>query len=154
MKFNLIYLLPLLSFFFVSCDEDETTTVTETVEVNADAPIGDFTAVRSGALVAQNSTPTEGDVALGTDSRDISFLQLGSNFKTNQGTGTVTVYFSTSMEFKADPANGNPDLQLVGAITKDGEDFFKLNGAVDSKFTHVILWCASANIPFGYAEIK
>jgi hypothetical protein len=58
------------------------------------------------------------------------------------------------MDYIADPASGNPDLRLVGICQMNGENFFKLDPTVGSEFTHVILWCGSANVPFGYAELN
>lgn len=54
----------------------------------------------------------------------------------------------------ADPGNGNPDLLLIGPVKKAGENYFKIEPAAASKFTYVILWCGSASIPFGYAELN
>ena len=107
---------------------------------------------RSGTFTAQNDTPTAGNAEVGLDEDDRTFLRLSDDFTTAVATGTVTVYLSTSEEFITDPGNGNPDLRLIGAVQENGEHFFEINGGIDSKFTHVILWCASANIPFGFAS--
>ena len=139
-----------LSLAFVSCDDDSSSTEI----IDSAIPTGSFTASRSGSFTAQNGTPTAGMVAIGSDTDGENFLQFGSDFTTMLATGTVSVYFSTSDTFTPDPANGNPDLMLVGAISQNGESFIKLNGAVNSNFTHVILWCGSANIPFGYAMLQ
>lgn len=145
-------LLPLLMFLavftFNSCDDEETI-----VTIDSSLP-NNFVADRSGTLVAQNGTPTAGSVELGEDADGKTFLRLGSNFVTEQGTGTVTVYLSTSDTFTPSPGTGNPDLILVGALNTNGEQFFQINRTVPASFTHVILWCASANIPFGNAPLQ
>lgn len=147
-------LLVFLSFTFTatmtSCGED-----TETiVNVDSSQPNGTFTASKSGTLTAQNGTPTEGTVEVGIDEDGSSFLRLGNDFMTGLGTGTVSIYFSTSDTFTPDPANGNPDLILVGVVTKNGETFYKLENQLPSNFTHLILWCGTANIPFGNAPLQ
>lgn len=142
-------LLLLVSVSFVACEEDGDTQI-----IDSSQPAGAFTADRAGDFIAQNGTPTSGMAALGTDEDGNDFLRFGSDFTTELGTGTVTVYLSTSENFVADPGNGNPDLILVGAALQNGEIFFKLDRSVGNQFTHVILWCGSASIPFGYAELK
>lgn len=140
-----------LSVFFVSCDDDDQVT---TEVIDSSMPSGTFTASTSGSIVGQNDTGTTGMVTLGTDEEGTQFMRLGSGFTTNLGTGTVTVFLSTSDTFTADPMNGNPDLRLIGSISKNGEQYFKVSPQAESKFTHVIFWCASANIPFGYAQFN
>lgn len=146
------FILPLLAFLavftFSSCDDEETIVTIDSAQPN------NFVAARSGTLVAQNGTPTTGTVELGEDADARTFLRLADNFTTEQGTGTVTVYLSTSDTFTPSPGTGNPDLILVGALNTNGEQFFQINRDVPASFTHVILWCASANIPFGNAPIQ
>ena len=138
------------ALFISSCNKNDENIQT----IDSSQPVGAFTASRSGTFVAQNGTPSAGTASLGTDEDGTNFLRFGSDFVTELGTGTVTIYLSTSDTFTADPGNGNPDLRLVGIVDSNGESFYKLNGSVDAKFSHVILWCGSANIPFGYAELK
>ena len=149
MKRNII-LLALLSasLAFTACEKEKEVIVDPTL------PQGAFTAARSGVFVEQNGTGSKGAAQLGADADGTQFLKFGSDFSTTFATGTVTVYFSTSMTFSPDPANGNPDLRLVGPVSKAGENYFRLDPDVASKFTHVILWCGSANIPFGYAPLQ
>ena len=149
-----LFFITLLLFAFTltttSCDDDAA--VIETI-IDSSRPTGDLTVTRAGDIVAQNDTGSQGEVQVGTDDAGVNFLRFGDDFQTVLATGTVTVYFSTSQEFNADPGNGNPDLKLVGAAQSNGEQLYRLENSVDAKFTHVILWCASANIPFGYAEL-
>ncbi len=146
---KLIYLFAIAAFTITSCSKDA-----ETITVDSSKPDGAFTVSKSGTFVAQNSTPTVGMAQLGTDSKGVQFLKFSSNFTTQFATGTVSVYLSTSMNFVASPGTGNPDLKLIGPVQKAGENFFKIAPSADAKFTHVILWCGTASIPFGNAEIK
>ncbi|HAA10485.1 MAG TPA: hypothetical protein DCE41_01835 [Cytophagales bacterium] len=133
------------------------TACTEEVEpeiIDSSQPQGDFTASATGDFVEQSGAGSTGSASLGTDSEGTTFLQFSSSFNTNLATGTVTVYLSTSSEFTTDPGNGNPDLYLVGGVRNAGVNNFKLDPVPGSQFTHVILWCGSANVPFGYAELQ
>jgi hypothetical protein len=143
-----IFALLILPVFFTSCGDEDTEII------DSSLPQGAFTASRSGTLTPENGTPTAGTVEVGTDEDNTPFLHFGSNFKTELGTGTVTVYFSKSVTFQADPGNGNPNLRLVGIISKNGEQYMKLNSTPGNDFTHLILWCGSANIPFGNAALN
>ncbi len=151
MKSHILFfaLLTLTSLtVFTACEKE--------VEVIVDStqPRGAFTPSKNGTFVEQNGTGSKGAVQLGTDADGVQFLKFGSDFSTNFATGTVTVYLSTSMTFTPDPGNGNPELRLIGPVSKAGENYFKLDPAAAVKFTHVILWCGSANIPFGYAQLQ
>ena len=150
MKKHILFLTFLSMVALISCTKTDTTTVT----VDSSLPNGAYTAKTTGALVAQNGTPTKGTVSVGTDAQSTNFAKLGSDFVTELGTGTATLYLSTSATFKASPSTGNPDLKIVGVITKNGEQYFKLTSAPESKFTYAIVWCGSAAIPFGNAPLK
>jgi len=153
MTFRLTFttlLFSALALFITSCADDEM----DTMIIDSSQPMGSLSVDRSGSLVAENGTPTSGTVELGTDEDGTTFVRLGSNFTTDLGTGTLSLYFSTSDTFMADPMNGNPDLILVGIVTRNGEQFFKLDATIPGEFTHVILWCNSASIPFGNAQLQ
>ncbi|MEO0471038.1 MAG: DM13 domain-containing protein [Bacteroidota bacterium] len=141
-------LLLVFVFAATSCSQEEIITI------DSSLPNGQLSVQRTGNLVAENSTPTTGVVELGVDDDNENFLRFGTDFTTELATGTVSVYFSTSEVFTADPANGNPDLLQVGSIRGNGEQFFKLDAPVPSNFTHVILWCNTASIPFGNAQLQ
>jgi hypothetical protein len=144
-----IYLFSIVAFGITSCTKDAVT-----VTVDSSKPDGTFTPMKTGTFTAQNSTPTVGMAQLGKDAKGIQFLKFGTDFKTEFATGTVSVYLSTTMTFTASPGTGNPDLKLVGPVSKAGENYFKLDPAADAKFTYVILWCGTANIPFGNAKLN
>jgi len=139
-----------IALLFASCKKD---TETVTVTVDPTNPVGNFTASKNGNLTAQNGTLTTGAIQLGTDTQGSTFLRLGSNFTTKLTTGTVTVFLSTSATYMANPGTGNPALKLIGIVSSNGEKFFKITETVPSNFTHVIIWCGSANIPFGNGQL-
>lgn len=145
---KLIYFIAIVATGISSCSKDNTITI------DSSKPTGTFTSTKTGTLVAQNATPTAGMAQLGTDSKGVQFLKFGTDFTTEFGTGTVSVYLSTSMNFVASPGTGNPDLKLVGPVIKAGENYFKIDPAAAAKFTYVILWCGTANIPFGNAKLN
>ena len=147
-KSSLFLLLMAGMFAFTACEKEVEVIVDPTL------PKGTFTSAKSGTFVEQNATGSKGAAQLGKDADGTSFLKLGSDFSTSFATGTVTVYLSTSQTFTASPGTGNPDLRLIGPVNKAGEKYFRLDAAPDAKFTHVILWCASANVPFGYAKLQ
>ncbi|QWX84401.1 DM13 domain-containing protein [Cellulophaga sp. HaHaR_3_176] len=156
--FYLISKVAFVSIFMltVSCsdDDNETETIIETVIVDSSLPNGDLTVVSAGSFVAENGTPTAGTVEVGTDTDSSNFVHFGSDFTTELGTGTVGIFLSTSSVYTPDPGNGNPELMLIGNVSANGEKFIKLTEAPDAKYTHIILWCATANIPFGNAELN
>lgn len=146
---NLLIVFAVFSLFaFTACTEEEP------IVIDTSVPAGTFTVSKSGSFVAQNGTPTTGMAAVGIDSLNTTFVQFNSAFATEFGTGTVTVYLSTTDALSFDPGSGNPDAKLVGITQQAGEQYFKLSSTVDEKFTHIVLWCASANIPFGYAPLN
>lgn len=146
-------LMILVTLVFASCEDDSDDPQVTTVDTSL--PTGELTVQRQGTFVASDFAPsTVGSAQVGTDQDNDTFLRFSEDFMTAIATGTVTVYFSTSEEFITDPANGNPDLELVGVVQQNGERFFKLGGAPSAQFTHVILWCASANVPFGNAQLQ
>ncbi len=148
--FSLAILFLAFTFLTTSCSKyDDNPSI-----VDSSIPNGVFSVERSGSLTAENGTPTAGTVELGQDEDNVGFLRFGSDFTTQLATGTVSVYLSTSAVFTADPGNGNPDLILLGPITGNGEQYLKLNQTVSSSFTHVILWCNTAGIPFGNGPLQ
>jgi hypothetical protein len=149
MKKILIASIVMAATVFTSCKK-ETTTVT----VDPAKPDGAFTVTKTGSLVAQNGTPTQGTIELGTDSKGTTFLHLGSNFTTELGTGTATVYLSKTMTYSASPGTGNPDLKLAGIVTGNGEAWYKFTTAPSATLGYVIIWCGSASIPFGNGKLN
>ena len=137
------------SFTIVSCTKEA-----ETLIIDSSLPQGAFVVEKSGTFIDQNAAGSMGTAQLGSDEDGKQFLKFGSDFSTGLATGTVTVYFSTSMTFTADPGAGNPDLRLMGIVQDTGEMYFPIDPVLGEAFTHVILWCGTANIPFGYAALN
>lgn len=156
MKKVSIYLIAALSSLslFTSCSDDdaETITVTETVTVDSSVPTGTTTVSRSGNFVAESGAPTTGSASIITDADGEYFVTLSDDFATNQATGTVSIFLAQSATFSDDPSLGLQ--KAVGAINKDGAAYFKLADAPAAAYTHVILWCSTAGVPFGNAELK
>lgn len=146
MEKNILFVALLSIIGLVSCKKDATTPTI--IPTTTDQPVGAFTAQRSGSLVAQSGTPTKGTAQLGMDTKGTPFLKLGSDFKSDYHTGTVTLYMSKGAIYAAST------VQLISAVGKDGEQYFKMGAAAGSDFTHLIVWCGSAKIPFGNAELK
>lgn len=150
--FTTMIALALVSISTVACSSDNN----ETVEVQVDTanPVGAFTAIKTGTLTAQNGTPTKGLIETGVDNSNTTFVHLGSDFTTELGTGTATIYLSRTATFTASPGTGNPDLKLIGIVNKNGEAFYKVDGTIPAGLDYVIVWCGSANIPFGNGLLK
>lgn len=144
-----ISIILLAAAFIIGCSDDE-----ETITIDSSQPQGDFNVQLSGTFAGDNGTTSRGTVEIGTDNTSTQFLRLGSNFETAVATGTVAVYLSTSDTYTADPMSGNPDLQLIGSVSVNGEAFFKVKPVAAAKFTHVILWCTSVGVQFGNAELN
>ena len=146
MKKSLLFIALLSIIGLTNCKEDAVTPTT--TPAATDQPVGAFTAQRSGSLVAQSGTPTKGTMQMGTDTKGTPFFKLGTDFKSDYHTGTVTLYASKGAVYAAST------VQLISAVGKDGEQYFKLSAALSSDYTHLIVWCGSAKIPFGNAELK
>ncbi len=135
-----------------ACNEDP-----DELIVDSSMPQGTFEADVTGTFVEQNDTGSAGMAALGADTEGTSFLMFGSDFMTNLGTGTVTVFLSKTKEdlnTVFNPGSGNTEVKLVGVVQANGQQYYKLNKKPSTEFKYVILWCASAGIPFGYAELQ
>jgi hypothetical protein len=144
LKFAMLMLA--LTIAFTGCKKDEV--------IDPTVPNGDFTVSKTGTFVAENGSGSAGKIELGTDEDGTQFAKMGSDFKTNLATGTVVVYLSTSATYTADPGAGNPALRLIGNIKANGEQYIRLSPAAESKFTHVLLYCASAGVQFGNAALN
>ena len=118
------------------------------VDTSGKTPVGTFTSQRTGILVNQNGTPpTKGSVQLGIDGNNTQFIKTSSDFQTELS-GAVTVYLSKGNVYNA------ATVQAISLITKNGEQYFKVTPKITADFTHAIIWCPAAKIPFGYVELK
>lgn len=147
-NYQLWTLLAAFTLSLVSCTDEDG---------SPDAPddngmvMGQVDVLRSGNLTAQSSTNTQGNVAIVKDKDGKYFVRLSENFTTKFSTGTVTVYLATSQTLNLESSSS---FQLVSIVGKPGEQFFSLSGLPDAKFTHAIIWCGAAAIPFGFARLE
>ncbi len=144
-----------LSFVIVlilsSCDSGSMKDADKMKPVDEVAVSGPVTVLKTGTLNAQSSTNTKGMVQLVTNSEGKYFVRLTNDFTTKFSTGTVTVYLSTSDRLQLSTSGS---FQLVSIVGKAGEHFFPLTATPDAKFTHGIIWCGAAAIPFGFAPLN
>ncbi|WP_373496417.1 DM13 domain-containing protein [Aquiflexum sp.] len=110
-----------------------------------------FKILKGGTLNRQSGTNTTGMVQIVQSDSGMHFLRLSENFNTKFSTGTVTVYLSTTSSLRLNEAGS---FQLIGRVNTPGEHFYELNGLPDEKFTHGIIWCGAAGIPFGNALLE
>jgi len=139
------------ALFIVSCHSDTMKDADKMKPVDEAEVTGPISVIKTGTLTAQSSTNTLGMVQLVTNSENKYFVRLTENFTTKFSTGTVTVYLSTSDRLQL---NSSGTFQLVSIVGKAGEHFFPLTAAPDAKFTHGIIWCGAAAIPFGFAPLN
>jgi hypothetical protein len=144
---NLMILGVLFLSIFASCKKDETTTPTPS---NPDVPNGTFTKTISGTFLDQNGYNAEGTAELGRDASLVNWVHLASDFNASLSTGAVTLYISKNQQLKLGDASS---FERIASITKAGEQYFKVN-ALSADFKYAILWCSSANVQFGNAELK
>lgn len=134
----------------VSCSDDS-----DPVTIDPTRPTGALNVLRMGSFMDQNNSGSTGTAGIGTDSQGKEFLQFNQAFNTKLGTGTVTVFLSTSDTFVASPSTGSPNLFALGPVRAAGENFFAIPaGTSTAKYTHVILWCGAVGIPFGNAQLR
>lgn len=135
-------------FVLVGCDKSEGNPIAPDDNTMV---MGQLDVIKSGNLTAQSSTNTKGTVSIVKDKEGKYFIGLSENFTTKFSTGTVTVYLASSQTLNL---NSSGSFQLVSIVGKPGEQFFNLPGLPDPKFTHAIIWCGAAGIPFGFAPLN
>jgi len=141
----------LVAIGLASCDSGSMKDADTMKPADEVAVAGPVTILKTGTLTAQSSTNTKGMVQVVTNAEGKYFVRLTEDFTTKFSTGTVTVYLSTSDRLQL---NTSGSFQLVSIVGKAGEHFFPLTGAPDTKFTHGIIWCGAAAIPFGFAPLN
>jgi hypothetical protein len=148
---NTLMISLLLLVSFVSCKKDEETTVTPPpVVINNDLPSGAFTKGLSGSFVKQNGYNAAGTAELGQDAQKANWVHLAPNFDASLSTGAVTLYISKTQQLNLGNAAG---FVKIANVTKAGEHYYKTS-ALSADFKFAILWCSSANVQFGNAELK
>ena len=112
---------------------------------------GDLDVIKKGTFTSQSGSNTNGMIELVTDEKGDFFVRLRIDFASRFHTGTVTVYLSNSSSLNlTEPSS----FHLVSVVDEGGEHFFKLPNFPDAKFSHGILWCGAAAIPFGFAAFQ
>lgn len=144
---NLSLILLMISFFLLSCDN-----MSDEIPMEDQVMVtGPLQVLKSGTLSNQSGAGTRGTAQLVKDQAGKYFISLSENFTTKFSTGTVTVYLSTSASLRL---NESGSFQLLGLANMPGAHFYELQGNLDNKFTHVIIWCGAAAIPFGNALLE
>ncbi|PZX51941.1 hypothetical protein [Algoriphagus chordae] len=113
--------------------------------------IGKVDVLKMGTFTSQSGSNTKGMIDLVTDESGDFFVKLSDDFNSSFHTGTVTVYLSDSKNLTLSETSS---FQLVAVVDAPGEHYYKLPNFPSAKFTHGILWCGAAAIPFGYAEFN
>ncbi len=150
MSLNKIFFSILLLSGFMACQKDDLASPDPVTPGNSTMPVGVFSVSRSGVFQKQNGYNAEGTAQIGTDDAGNQWLRLAPDFNATLSTGAVTVYLSQNQNLMLNTPGSFRRLNLV---TKPGEHFYKLDPAAGADFKFAILWCASAGVQFGNAEI-
>lgn len=131
----------------------------ETIIQFSDQPVGTVTNLKTGTIARQNApgTPdTKGTLSIIQDSNSSQFVKLNSDFMSGFATGTVTVYLAKTMEEIKVQRNGGAtatNVQAIGFVQKNGEQYLKIAGSI-SGFSYLVLYCETAEVNFGAAQLK
>ncbi len=148
MKFAKIIFSVFLLFALAACQKEDAPPGNP---ADPTLPTGMFTAARSGVFQDQNGYNAEGSAQLGTDETGAQWLRFAPDFNASLSTGAVTVYLSKNQNLAL---NSGGSFQRVELVTTPGEHFYKISPAAGDDFKFAILWCASASVQFGNAELK
>lgn len=143
--------MAVIATFFMSCSDSDKKDKLPNMPDSSDMVTGQIQVLQAGPLSAQSSTNTRGMFQIVEDEDGKFFVRLTDDFTTKFSTGTVTVYLSTSESLDLDQSGS---FQLVSIVGQAGEHFFALPSVPDAKFTHGIIWCGAAAIPFGFAPLN
>ncbi len=142
--------LAVISVMLSSCKSDDPTTT-----FTSD-PVGTQTSLKTGTLVNVDGPGTSGSLSIVKDSNATEFVKLNSDFMSGFATGTVVVYLAkTSESIKTQRAGGTTatNVKAVGFVNANGERYLKLPSTYVG-YSYVVLYCETAEINFGYAELK
>lgn len=156
MKLSLNYLIVFSLIIFSSAcnasgdadpkNPDDTSGTPDKVKVT-----GKVEVLKTGTFTSQSGSNTKGMIDLVSDEGGAFFIKLSNDFNSSFHTGTVTIYLSNSKDLKLSETSS---FQLVAVVDKPGEHFLKLPNFPNAKFSHGILWCGAAAIPFGFAQFQ
>lgn len=156
MKLSFNFIIALLFTIFSSACNSSGDEVPKNPEVTSRTSemvkvTGIVEVLNTGTFTSQNGSNTMGMIDLVSDESGSFFIKLGSDFTSSFHTGTVTIYLSTSKNLTLSEKSS---FQLVALVNEPGEHFLKLENFPNTKFSHGILWCGAAAIPFGFAEFQ
>lgn len=132
-----------------ACQKDES--LPEPPPVDGTKPSGKFSPARQGTFNKQNGYNAEGTAQIGKDEAANQWLRLANDFNASLSTGAVTVYLSKNQNLDLNAKDSHLRVDLVKT---PGEHFYKIMPEANDAFKFAILWCASANVQFGNAELK
>ena len=146
---KLKFIAPILFLLaFSNCQKENVETPDP---ANSGQPTGMFLSARSGVFQKQNGYNAEGTAQIGVDEANSQWLRLAPDFNASLSTGAVTLYLSKNQNLSLGTSDTFRRLDLVKTA---GEHYYKLDPTVGSEFKFAILWCASAGVQFGNAELK
>jgi hypothetical protein len=131
-----------------ACSKDDSM-----VDTNNGGMVNDSTFVSqsSGTFTGQNGYEAKGTISLGANAINPAIVQLATDFNASLQTGAVTLYLSKNQQLKLSDA---ATILRVSLVSKPGLQQFVLAAQPSTDFRYAILWCASAGVQFGYAELK
>ncbi len=144
MKNVFLTLFSLAIIFFSACSKVDTTSIPN----NSTSPSGAFTAIKSGTINSQNGSATSGTIEVGVDAANNYLLHLKSDFKSDFGTGAVTLILS-----KTGAYNSATD-SLISLVSTNGDQYYKISANSFSSFDYFIVYCYAAKESFGVAALK
>lgn len=161
----LVRTLCLLSIVALACGDDDGTTDTMTgMDLGTsmdmgEAPAGGFDVLRSGTLSDVPDSPgASGFVGFGRNDDGQLIARLGADFAQGMGPGDTELRLAMSDENLGDQmaADASSVSDAIGIIPNGMTGELELvvpAGIMPSDFSHAVVWCPTAAINFGVAEL-
>ncbi len=152
-----IVALTLLSIVSLACGNEDDNNETP----NDGGGTGQLTAVRSGSLVADGAggaPDATGSVTISRDSTGALFVTLGEDFMQEAGPGDTQLILAksnanVSEQRNDDAGNTSPSLATVtNGFAGAAEFALPANVNID-EFSYLIVWCPTAGVNFGAAQL-
>ena len=138
---KIIHITSLLTLFLFSKCSSEAKAVANDPEVAG-------TSVKKGNFSGANGYSVAGSMTIKQTSSGAYVLTLESDFKSS-ASGNLDIYLSSGS------AVTNPHLYLADLTIFEGRQNFEIPSGNDpTTFSHVVIHCASVNLPFGAAELQ